>query len=137
MKVKLFLCIALFLSVFFYGGDVYGQGYPPIEVKSVGMLQSNSANSFNYDLRIGLKNVNDKNVEINLIFLDSADEEIFNWKGYILPKTDEIVVKKSIPYDIMKSARYLNIRVSNADDQRNDYIANRFMIPKDSENSQM
>ncbi|MDR0485396.1 MAG: hypothetical protein LBH29_01565 [Elusimicrobiota bacterium] len=135
MKAKLFLFITLFCAFFYYEGIVYGQEYPPVEIKSVGMLQSGSANSLKYDLRIGLKNVNNKNVEISLIFLDGGNTEIFNWKGYILPKTDEIIVKKSIPFNIMESARYLNIRVSNADDQRNDYIANRFMIPKYADNS--
>jgi hypothetical protein len=129
MKLRLFVFV--FIALILNGALVFAQTAAPIEIISVGMTLNTTGDS--YDVKIGLKNVNNKNVEISMIFLNRDNVEIFSWKGFVIGQADEIVVKKSMTADIIDTARYLNLRISNAEDLRNDYIANRFMIPKYSD----
>jgi hypothetical protein len=126
-KCKIF--VASFAVLFLTAGFLFAQEYSQqIELKSIGMIAVDDSQK-DFNIKLDLRNVNNKELEISFILFDKDNEELMSWKGFISPLMDEIVIKKSVPADLISKARFIELKIANIQDYRGDYIADRFVIP--------
>ncbi|MDR3244648.1 MAG: hypothetical protein LBT79_07870, partial [Elusimicrobiota bacterium] len=107
-KCKLFVAsfAILFFTAVFLNAQEYSQ---QIELKSIGMIAVDESQK-NFNIKFDLKNVNNKDLEVSFILFDKDNEELMSWKGFISPSMDEIVIKKSVPADLISKARFIELK---------------------------
>jgi hypothetical protein len=126
ISMKKFVLVFVVFVVFAAAG--FAQEYSPLELKSVGMIPTNEAKS-EFNIKVDIKNVNNKDIEISIVLVNKNNEELTSWKGFISPAMNEIIIRKAFSADIVANARYLDLKIANLKDYRGDYISDRFVIP--------